>query len=173
MVEVSIANKEQHALQIRELFLEHLQWANRKVKEEFGIDLDATAMLETDMNDVDKFMPPKGRLLFAYRDNALAGIACLKSLTPEIGEIKRMYVRPRNRRQGVGAALLNRLMEEAAQIGYERLWLDTAPFMVEAQNLYRRAGFTEIDAYEGNEVPKKAQGRWVFMENRLPKRRPT
>lgn len=171
MVDVLIADRK-HILQIRELFLEHLQWANGKVKEEFGIDLDATAMLETDMNDLDKFMPPKGRMLLAYSDNTLAGIACLKSLVPGIGEIKRMYVRPQNRRQGVGSALVTRLLKEATKIGYQRIWLDSAPFMADAHALYRRAGFTEIDAYDGSEVPQQAQGRWVFMEKRLQRRRP-
>jgi hypothetical protein len=53
-------------------------------------------MLEKDVRDLNKFMPPKGRLLLAYSDDILAGIACLKLLRPKIGEIKRMYVRPQN-----------------------------------------------------------------------------
>jgi N-acetylglutamate synthase-like GNAT family acetyltransferase len=88
-------------------------------------------------------------------------------LAPDIGEIKRMYVRPCNRKQGLGRALLNRLLEEAGRIGYERVRLDSAPFMTEAHNLYRTTGFTEIDAYEGTEVPKELQVHWIFMENAL------
>jgi GNAT superfamily N-acetyltransferase len=112
-------------------------------------------------------MSPQGRLLLAYSENRLAGIACLKELTPDIGEIKRMYVRQGNRKQGLGRALLNRLLGEAGQIGYNRIRLDSAPFMTEAQNLYRAFAFTEIDAYAGNEVPRELQGQWVFMENAL------
>ena len=58
MVKVITAKKDQHALQIRELFLEHLQWANAKVKEEFEVSFNTAAMLEGDMKDLDKFMPP-------------------------------------------------------------------------------------------------------------------
>jgi GNAT superfamily N-acetyltransferase len=165
MVKVITAKKDQHVLQIRELFLEHLQWANAKVKEEFEVSFNTAAMLEGDMKDLDKFMPPQGRLLLAYNENRLAGMACLKALTPHIGEIKRMYVRPGNRKQGLGRALLNWLLEEARQIGYEQVRLDSAPFMTEAHHLYQTAGFTEIDAYEGSEVPKELRGHWIFMEN--------
>ena len=165
MLKIIIADQDQHASQIRELFLEHPQWANTKVKEKFEINFNTAEMLEMDMKDLDKFMPPKGRLLLAYSGDRLAGIACLKALTSNIGEIKRMYVRPGNRKQGLGRALLNRLLEEAGQIGYIQIRLDSARFMTEAQNLYRTTGFTAIDAYEGNEVPKELHGHWIFMEN--------
>ena len=171
MIKVIIANKYQHAWQIRELFLEHLQWANAKVKEKFQITFNTATMLETDMKELDKFMTPLGRLLLVYSGNHLAGIACLKALTPDIGEIKRMYVCPGNREQGLGRALLSRLLEEANQIGYKRVRLDSAPFMTEAQNLYQTTGFTEIEAYEGNEVPKELHGHWIFMENALQEKK--
>ena len=51
MVKVITADKDQHAVQIRELFLEHLQWANAKVKEEFEVSFNTAAMLEADMKD--------------------------------------------------------------------------------------------------------------------------
>ena len=167
MIKAIIEDKDQYTSQIRELFLEHLQWANAKVKEKFQINFNTALMLEVDMKDLDKFMPPLGRLLLAYSENRLVGIACLKALTPDIGEIKRMYVRPGNRKQGLGRALLNRLLGEAGQIGYKRVRLDSAPFMIEAYNLYRTSGFTEIDAYEGIEVPKELHGHWIFMETAL------
>jgi len=120
-------------------------------------------MLKEDMKGLNRFMPHLGRLLLAYSENRLAGIACLKALAPHTGEIKRMYVRPGNRRQGIGRALLNRLLKEAGKIGYERICLDSAPFMTEAHNLYRTAGFVEIDAYDGTDVPRELQGHWIFM----------
>lgn len=128
-------------------------------------------MLGVDINSLDKFMPPYGRLLLAYAGDRLVGIACLKALTLDIGEIKRMYVRQGNRKQGIGRVLLNRLLEEAGQIGYKHIRLDSVPFMTEAQNLYRTTGFTEIDAYEGNEVPKELHGHWIFMENAIQGKR--
>jgi GNAT superfamily N-acetyltransferase len=166
-IQVMIADKEQHAPQIRELFWEYLQWANVRVNEEFKVNFDIVTMLEEDMQGLDKFMPPQGRLLLGYIEKDLAGIACLKTLTSSIGEVKRMYVRPSHRKAGLGRTLLNRLLQEAQQIGYQLVRLDSAQFMKEAHQLYRSIGFKEIAAYEGSEIPKEFQEHWVFMEMTL------
>jgi GNAT superfamily N-acetyltransferase len=167
MIQIIIANKEEHSQPIRELFWEYLQWGNVKLNEEFGFHFDIAAMIETDMNTLDKFMPPNGRLLLGYVEDQPMGIACLKALTDSIGEVKRMYVRPGARNRGLGRALLNQLLEEARQIGYERIRLDSARFMKEAHQLYRTNGFREIEAYEGSEIPKEFQDHWIFMEQKL------
>ena len=168
MIQIIIVNGEQHYQPIRELFWEYLQWANAKVEENFHVSFDIAAMLEEDMNTLDKFMPPKGRLLLGYVEDKSMGIACLKALTDRIGEVKRMYVRPEARNRGIGRALLQQLMEEARQLGYERVRLDSARFMTEAHQLYRTNGFREIQAYEGSEIPKEFQSHWIFMERELP-----
>lgn len=167
MVKIIISNKDFHAAEIRELFWEYLQWANAKVNEEFGVNFEIENMLETDMLQLDKFMPPEGRLLLGYTEEQLAGIACLKYLAPKICEIKRMYVRPGNRKRGLGRALVNQLLTEATQIGYERIRLDSARFMKEAHHLYRTMGFSEIEAYEGSEIPQEFQKHWIFLEMEL------
>jgi len=84
MIQIIIAYEERHSQPIRELFWEYLQWANAKVEKEFGVSFDIATMLEEDMNTLDKFMPPKGRLLLGYVENQPAGIACLKALTDTI-----------------------------------------------------------------------------------------
>ena len=167
MIQIIIATKEQHTQSIRELFWEYLQWANAKVKENFGVSFDIATMLEEDMNTLDKFMPPKGRLLLGYVEDQPMGIACLKELMNNIGEIKRMYVRPQARKRGLGRTLLNQVLEEARQIGYTLVRLDSARFMTEAHQLYRTNGFREIEAYEGSEIPKEFQKNWIFMEQDL------
>jgi GNAT superfamily N-acetyltransferase len=167
MIQIIIADQDQHAQAVRELFWEYLQWANAEVEESFEVSFDIAAMLEDDMNTLDKFMPPKGRLLLGYVEHQPMGIACLKALTASISEVKRMYVRPEARNKGLGRALLNLLLEEAHQIGYGLIRLDSARFMKEAHQLYRSTGFREIEAYEGSEIPKEFQKNWIFMEREL------
>ncbi len=166
--QVILADEDQAYL-IRELFWEYLQWANARVNEEFKVNFDIATMLESDMKSLNKFMPPGGRLLLGYVEDELSGIVGLKQLTPKIGEIKRMYVRPDHRRAGLGRTLLTRLLQEAQQAGYRVIRLDSARFMQAAHHLYRAAGFREIPAYEGSEIPKEFQGHWVFMEMVLKK----
>ncbi len=164
MINIVVASQDQHTPQIRDLFWEYLQWANSRTNEEFKVNFDIATMLEDDMGHLNKFMPPKGRLLLGYNEDQLAGIGCLKELTPEIGEIKRMYVCPEHRGKGLGRGLISRLLEEAKRVGYTLIRLDSAGFMKEAHQLYKTTGFHEIEAYEGSEIPKEFQNHWIFME---------
>ena len=163
-VKVIPANKDIYAPQIREIFWEYLQWGNAKANEEFGVNLEIENMLEADMQNLDRYLPPDGCLLLEYAGERLAGIACLKYLAPRIGEIKRMYVRPVYRKTGFGRSLLNRLLFEATQIGYERVRLDSAYFMKEAHHLYQTAGFFEIESYPGSDIPDEFRKHWISME---------
>ena len=91
----------------------------------------------------------------------------MKRLREDIGEIKRMYVRPQYRGRGLGRALLETIIEEAEEVGYPAVRLDSARFMKEAHALYRSAGFSEIDPYPESEMPSEFQKHWVFMERQL------
>ena len=164
MIEIIRAQEHVYAPRIRELFWEYLQWANVRLNVEYGINLDIAAMLQQDMVKLAKFLPPCGRLLLGRYDGQMAGIACMRELSPEIGEIKRMYVHSAVRRRGVGRALLRGLLDEARAAGHRRVRLDSARFMVEAHALYRSFGYQEIEPYEGSEIPKVFQTHWVFME---------
>jgi putative acetyltransferase len=67
--------------------------------------------------------------------------------------MKRLYVRPRFRGQGLGLALAERLIADACAIGYARMRLDTVePVMKNAVKMYRRLGFQEIAPYCGNPI---------------------
>jgi GNAT superfamily N-acetyltransferase len=155
--------------QVRALFWEYLQWADQALIEHFDVHFDIASMLENDMATLAKFQPPAGRLLLAEVEGQTAGLACLKALEGDMGEIKRMYVRPAYRHQGVGRALLQSLIDEAQQMGYAILRLDSARFMDAAHRLYHAAGFHDINAYVGSEIPVDFQQHWIFMELRLPK----
>ena len=167
MVEIFQAEPETHAASVRELFWEYFQWGNQKLNEEFAVNFDIASMLEQEIVELGKFLPPDGRLLLGQVDGQLAATACLKKLSGTVGEVKRMYVRPAFRRHGLGRALLGRLEEEGHRIGYQHLRLDSARFMTEAHALYHSLGFEDIPPYEGTEIPKDFQVHWVFMEKVL------
>ena len=65
-------------------------------------------------------------------------------------ELKRMYVRPQFRRQGLADLLVRQLINDAREIGYRRILMDTFPFLQSAIRLYRRHGFYEIPSYNGS-----------------------
>lgn len=106
------------------------------------------------------YAPPTGRLLLAVQGEKVAGCIALRSLGDADCEMKRLYVRPEFRGEGMGKKLVTTLIAAARGIGYERMLLDTLPGkMDEAIALYRSFGFREIAPYYHNPVPGA-----LFME---------
>ena len=97
---------DEYDIHVRELFWEYLDWANKRVNEEFNVNFDINTMLEEDMNNLNIFLPPHGRILLTETENNISGIGCLKKSKNEYGEIKRMYVRPEFRGKGLGKLIL-------------------------------------------------------------------
>ncbi len=99
------------------------------------------------------YAPPYGRLLLAIEGEQIAGCIALRPFGDDDCEMKRLYVRPEFRGQGLGKKLVTILIDAARQKGYERMLLDTLPGkMEEAIALYRSLGFREIAAYYNNPV---------------------
>jgi len=128
------------------------------------VGFDVVFVLQHDMDEINKFMPPGGRLLLAVDETIGAGCACMRTIGPNTAELKRMYVCPDQRRKGIGRALVQALIAETREAGYTKLRLDSARFMIEAHTLYRSMGFQEIDQYPESEIPADFRKYWIFME---------
>jgi GNAT superfamily N-acetyltransferase len=101
-----------------------------------------------------KYALPAGRLLLAFVDGAPVGCGALRPFDQQACEMKRLYVRPECKGQGIGRQLAERLIAEAKLIGYARMRLDTIPAqMMEANRLYLALGFHEIPPYYNNPQP--------------------
>lgn len=152
---------------VRELFAQHLELASAGVYRTFQVSFDTAPILEQDMADIGKFMPPSGRLFLALEQGEMAGCACVRTTGVGMAELKRMYVRPEWRRKGLGRKLVQTLIDDLSGAGYTLMRLESAPFQQEAHALYRSLGFKDIAPYPENEIPSEFHGNWVFMELRL------
>jgi putative acetyltransferase len=103
-----------------------------------------------------EYGPPQGALLLAREGAAVAGCVALRRLSPAIGELKRLYVRPQARGAGAGRLLVEGMLAAARTLGYARVRLDTLATMQVAQALYRSLGFRPIPAYRVNPLPGAA-----------------
>ncbi len=109
-----------------------------------------------------EYAPPDGYLLLAMDGHEGAGCGAFGKLTPDVCELKRMYVRSAYRGQGIGVRMAARLIDEARRANYRWIRLETVAFMTAALATYRRMGFQECAAY--NEVPEGFREITVCME---------
>jgi putative acetyltransferase len=91
--------------------------------------------------DISSLLHPS--VLFAVvRDSAGSAVGCgAIVMKPAYGELKRMYVRPQARGQGVARWLIETLEAKAVEHGYRTFMLETGPTQPEAFILYERLGY--------------------------------
>jgi putative acetyltransferase len=80
-------------------------------------------------------------------DGVPAGCGGILFVDNEYGEIKRMYVRPEFRGQGLGRRILEHLTRHATSRGITLLRLETGIHQLEAITLYERQGFRRIPPF--------------------------
>jgi len=163
------------------------EWFDRLVNEH-GIDMGYQS-IEAELAGLPgSYGPPRGRCWLAYlgaggagasgagrdagdaddsdRDAGGAeavGCVALRPMADEgVCELKRLYVRPAHRGEGIGRALTAQAIDEARALGYRLMRLDTGTFLDASQRLYASLGFVERDAYY--DVPPDVLRVTVFME---------
>ena len=112
-----------------------------------GIDLGFQRFEDEVAHLPGAYAPPDGALLVARGDAGLTGMAALRRLDADRAEMKRLFVREDSRGIGLGRRLAERIIAEARARGYRDICLDTLPMMQDAQRLYSRLGFRDIEAY--------------------------
>lgn len=100
-----------------------------------------------------KYAPPAGCLLLAIHSDTPTGCVAFRRLTETHCEMKRLFVRPDFRGEGIGKALVEALLHAAHEAGYQVMRLDTHPSMYTAQAPYLDCGFVEIERYNDNPTP--------------------
>jgi putative acetyltransferase len=153
---------------VRALMRAFLAWHRERHTEDADL-IDAyfdDAAFEDELAHVrEKYSPPEGDVLLARCDGEAAGCVALRRIDAAACEMKRMFVYPRFHGHGIGRVLGEAVLEAARASGYSVMRLDTSVRQAEAQALYRKLGFREIEPYY--ELPQALADWLVFMELEL------
>jgi GNAT superfamily N-acetyltransferase len=95
----------------------------------------------------DEVGPGRGAFLVVREGTTPVGCGAVRLLDAATGELKRMFVSPAVRGQGLGRALVEALETEARRLGARRLVLETGTRQHAALALYHRCGFRPIPLY--------------------------
>ncbi len=85
--------------------------------------------------------------IVAYKDGEPAGSGALRQLADDTMEVKRMYVPPAQRSQGIASAVLDELEKWAKELGYKKCVLETGMNQPEAISMYNKKGYRRIPNY--------------------------
>jgi len=135
----------------------------RALIEEYAAQLQIDLCFQgfaTELNQLSEiYAPPTGCLLLVRRGDAPVGCGAVRRLSPQVCEMKRLYIRPDARGANLGRMIADELVARARSLGYFTMRLDTLAGMIPARRLYGSMGFREIPPYYANPLPDV-----VYME---------
>ncbi|MBX7240700.1 MAG: GNAT family N-acetyltransferase [Bacteroidia bacterium] len=94
-------------------------------------------------------------VIVAYDQNIAVGCGAIKVFSEDTMEVKRMYVLPERRGEGIASIILAALEEWCKSLGYYRCVLETGKKQPEAIRLYQKNGYHLIPNY----------GQYLNVEN--------
>ena len=97
--------------------------------------------------DREELIAPAGAFVVAYMDGEAVGCGAVKHPGGRAADIKRMWVAPAARGQGIAKRMLAQLEARAVAAGAEVAHLETNGALTEAIAMYRSAGYREVEPF--------------------------
>lgn len=104
-------------------------------------------MLLLPLTDPEKYRVPLGAFFIAWSDDLPIGCVSLRALEAGVAEVKRLWVDPTARGQGLARRLMRALESRARDMGFTSLKLDSHTDLAPAIALYRADGWVETTPY--------------------------
>ncbi|MET6989862.1 GNAT family N-acetyltransferase [Sediminicola arcticus] len=86
-------------------------------------------------------------VLLVYEEGFPIACGAIKELEPNVMEVKRMYVTPQKRGEGIASKVLSALESWSRDLGYQKCVLETGKRQPEAIALYAKNGYRIIPNY--------------------------
>ena len=127
----------------------HLAIVIRGVLKEMKVPLKGTAYADRELDNMYQAYSVPRSIYFVvqFNDQILggAGIMPLNKGPKNICELQKMYLDPKARGKGVGTHLLDLCLSFARENNFSLCYLETMPYMLDAQELYKKNGFIYIN----------------------------
>ena len=113
---------------------------------EYGLEPDLRGT-DRDIADIEKHYIKRGGIfeLIENENGELLGTVGLYPVTKETVELRKMYFSKKLRGRGFGKKTLQRMIETAREMGFKKIYLETAQVLKEAVHLYEKFGFVPTD----------------------------
>ena len=126
----------------------------RRVLIEHNVPKVGTAYADPQLDYMyEAYSIPRAAYFVIERDNKIiggAGVSQLENESSSICELQKMYFLSEARGLGLGKQMMERCLQSATEFGYQKCYLETMPYMINAQKLYQKSGFEYIDKPMGN-----------------------
>ncbi|MBD1261226.1 GNAT family N-acetyltransferase [Maribacter polysiphoniae] len=126
----------------------------RKVLLEMGVPKVGTAYADKALDHMfENYDMPKATYFVVEDQGRLigaAGVAQLANYDGNVCELQKMYFLEEARGRGLGTAMMDICLDRAKKFGFEKCYLETMPYMKDAQKLYVKSGFEYIEAPMGD-----------------------
>ncbi len=122
----------------------------RSVLAEYGIGWEPDGA-DRDVYEVEMaYWQVGGAFWVVEQQGQVVGTAAFYPVNRGVGtvEIRKMYLLPQVRGQGLGRWLLQRLEQEIAAQGFREVWIETASVLKEAVKLYEGSGYLPATGIE-------------------------
>ncbi len=126
----------------------------RSVLIEFGVPKVGTAYADKALDCMTETYNKTTSAFFVLEENGRiiggAGIAQLDKFEGNVCELQKMYFLPEGRGRGLGRQMIEICLKKAKNIGFEKCYLETLPYMKDARKLYAKVGFNSLDGPMGD-----------------------
>ena len=140
----------------------------RDVLMEMGAPKVGTAYADPYLDSLfEVYTVPKSIYFVIEKDGKIiggAGVMQLDNSDENICELQKMYLLPEGRGLGLGKSLIDNCIEKAIEFGFESCYIETMAYMEDAQKLYKKVGFYNLDKQLGNTGHSSCQ---VWMLKKL------
>ncbi len=114
----------------------------------YHLDIPGTAYYDEGLDHLSEFYARPGRSYFVLTEQGklLGGIGLAEfDGYPDCCELQKLYLVEEAKGRGLGYSLIQRIEDQARELGYRRIYLETHTSLQAALHIYQKTGYTEID----------------------------